>query len=393
MNVKERASIYRFLSLAGIGISAMILSVLLCLIKKLYIDESICIVLFCVFFLAVFILELELQRKRAAIGKNTETSFSKIAIMFVICCFLEFLMNWLPEFYKPVMLIALFMYAVSNELIAYTAVTYFISLYALLFSPGTTELIVLFAMSILSIAVGSALTKPSYRFLSGILLFLFHLILPIFASYWTYHRIHMIQYVYGAVEGFFTAVVVIWFFLHLKEDTANQITINYIDMIQDTYPLVAEVKAFSEIEYQHARKVSDLCYRAAQKLEYDENLCAAAGFYYRLGRWEGEPYIENGIRQAQKYCFPQKLICILGEYYGEVRKPSTRESALVHIVDAIVKKIEVLNEDVTLSDWNRDILIYQSLDDFSSSGLYDESGMSINQFLRLREYLVKEALK
>ena len=393
MNLKERASIFRILSLVGIGISAMVLSVLLCLIKKLYIDESICIVLFCVFFLAVFILELELQRKRAAIGKNTETSFSKIAIMFAICCLLELLMNWLPEFYKPVMLIALFMYAVSNELIAYTAVTYFISLYALLFSPGTTELIVLFAMSILAIAVGSALTKPTYRFLSGVLLFLFNLILPVFASYWTYHKISMIQYVYGAVEGLFTAVVVIWFFLRLKEDTANQITINYIDMIQDTYPLVAEVKAFSEIEYQHARKVSDLCYRAAQKLEYDENLCAAAGFYYRLGRWEGEPYIENGIKQAQKYCFPQKLIRILGEYYGEVRKPSTRESALVHIVDAIVKKIEVLNEDVTLSDWNRDILIYQSLDDFSSSGLYDESGMSINQFLRLREYLVKEALK
>ena len=69
---------------------------------------------------------------------------------------------------------------------------------------------------------------------------------------------------------------------------------------------------------------------------------------------------------------------------------STPESALVHMVDAIVKKLEVMHKDVGNSQWNRDMLIYQTLNEFSSTGLYDQSGMSMNQFLKAREFLAKE---
>lgn len=393
MNVKDHASIFRIASLAGIAASTMILSIVFAIVKKLYIDESICILLFSLVFTALFILVLELQRKQAQIGGNTETSFVRIAFCYAICCVMMFAMCYLPAFYKPVMLITLLMYAVSNELIALTVVVYYISLYGLLFSAEATEIILFSLMCLFAAAFASSLKKEGFRFISGMLVVILHILIPGLFYYWTYHEIQPVFYAIGAAEGLFIAVFIVFVLAHIREETEKQITLNYMDMIQDTYPLVTEVKAYSAVEYEHARKVAELCYRAAQKLEFDENLCAAAGFYYRLGRWEGEPYVENGVRQAQKYCFPKRLIDILNEYYGERKKPSTPESALVHIVDAITIKIEVLNKDLTLSDWNRDILIYQSLDGFSASGLYDESGMSINQFLRLREYLVKEAVK
>ena len=40
--------------------------------------------------------------------------------------------------------------------------------------------------------------------------------------------------------------------------------------------------------------------------------------------------------------------------------------------------------------WNKEMVIYQTLNEFSAQGLYDQSGLSMNMFLKIREYLVKE---
>ena len=51
-----------------------------------------------------------------------------------------------------------------------------------------------------------------------------------------------------------------------------------------------------------------------------------------------------------------------------------------------------MEQNVGQSVWNRDIVIYQTVNDFSSSEIYDHSGMSMNQFLKIREFLAKEEL-
>jgi hypothetical protein len=51
-----------------------------------------------------------------------------------------------------------------------------------------------------------------------------------------------------------------------------------------------------------------------------------------------------------------------------------------------------LDRDTFSTTWNRDIVIYQSMNEKSSEGLYDNSGLSMNQFLAIRETLVKEEM-
>ena len=55
-----------------------------------------------------------------------------------------------------------------------------------------------------------------------------------------------------------------------------------------------------------------------------------------------------------------------------------------------MKKLEVLDEDTVGSNWNQDMVIYQTLNEYSAAGLYDHSGLSMNMFLKIREYLVNE---
>ncbi len=85
-------------------------------------------------------------------------------------------------------------------------------------------------------------------------------------------------------------------------------------------------------------------------------------------------------------------MAILAEYNGVNKRPSSTESAIVQIADMIVTKFDLLDKDTFSSGWNREIVIYQTMNEKSAEGLYDESGLSMNQFLTIREMLVKEDL-
>ena len=170
---------------------------------------------------------------------------------------------------------------------------------------------------------------------------------------------------------------------------------------QDQMPQKAEAESMEETEKTVIQKAVKKKKRKKNKkaqteetkeVGYRANLCLAGGFYYRMGRWIGEPYIKNAVNKAESLCFPAELISILAEYYGEEQLPSSPESALVHMVDAVVIRLEAMEQNVGQSVWNRDIVIYQTVNDFSSSEIYDHSGMSMNQFLKIREFLAKEEL-
>ena len=112
-----------------------------------------------------------------------------------------------------------------------------------------------------------------------------------------------------------------------------------------------------------------------------------------MGKRLGEPIVKNGVQHAKQLCFPRPLQQILAEYYGEESKISTPESAIVHMIDGLFVKLEVLEKDVGKSKWNLEILVSQTLNDFSTAGLYDNSGLSMNQFLKTRDILNREVTK
>ncbi len=197
---------------------------------------------------------------------------------------------------------------------------------------------------------------------------------------------------YGGIIGILSAVVAFICSNSIKVMSDDEINDILIDIITDTYPEVAEVKKYSMTEYKRADFVSTIAFRAAKAADLDANLCAAAGFYYRLGQWQGKPYVENGVLRAERLCFPEKLINILQEYYGEEVKPQSPESALVNMVDSLVVKLDKIKQEVGQSEWNHEIIIVQLLNELSESGLYDESGLSMNHFLKIRKYLTKEEL-
>ena len=97
----------------------------------------------------------------------------------------------------------------------------------------------------------------------------------------------------------------------------------------------------------------------------------------------------TGVLIAQSSCFPREVVDILAEYNGEDALPSTKESALVHMVEALVTRFEILDKNTVSSTWNYEVVIYQTMNETSATGIYDASGLTMNQFLKIREFFVK----
>ena len=336
MKPKETINLYRVISLLVIALVTFGVMGGLGAKSHLYPDEWLSMFFLTLIFLLVCMFELEYERKQKGISANTQTTFIRLSVTYTVSGGLIYAISYLPEFYRPVMIPVILLTAVSNSMVAVSFGLFFDLVLALTVGGSFYALAAYMMLTMLAAVLAQALKEKKYRMGVSLLTFFFSLMIPELFSY-----------------------------LSTKE--------------MQKYSLLY---AFG----------TDIACRCAKEVGYRANLCLAGGFYYRMGRWIGEPYIKNAVNKAESLCFPAELISILAEYYGEEQLPSSPESALVHMVDAVVIRLEAMEQNVGQSVWNRDIVIYQTVNDFSSSEIYDHSGMSMNQFLKIREFLAKEEL-
>jgi hypothetical protein len=392
MKNKEPFNLTRILSVIAIFLVTFLVVSFWCMQSHLYLDESLCILFVTCMFLLVYLFEMEYDRRCQHIAHNAQTNFVRLAIVYVVCCLLTWGMTFLPEFCYPVMLVPILVCAVSNPLMGMTVGLFFSVLLALMAGSSFYALACYTILTVLGAALAQALTEKRYRgFLSLMFLFL-QVMAPNLFLYLAQKELRKETLIVSVADGVVTAFAGYFLYGWLCRKAEDEVDNLYLDIVSEDYSQVQALRDFSMVEYRHAGQVSELAYRCAKRMGYQEKLCLAAGFYYRMGQWIGEPYIKSGVERAKKLCFPTALVNILAEYQGQEQLPSTPESALIHMIDALVVRLEAVDSSVSDSQWNSEIFIYQTLNEFSASGIYDQSGMSMNQFLKVREILAKEEL-
>lgn len=380
----------RVAAIFGIVLVTMLLTFFFCSYEKFYLDEWLCFIFLDIIFLMIFVFEMEYGRSRYMISNNRNTNFMRILMGFVICCVITGLSVFLPAYAKPAMVFSIIMYAFSNEIIAIASGIYLSVILTLAIGGDYYELMGVVILVLFGTVVAQTLNKNKLKRMAYGLIFSINILIPTIFYYWGYKEYPDMILVYGLINGIVSSFVLYICDRYVRPETVDEAHNTLIDIIDDNYSEVIELKSFSNNEYTHARRVSDIAFVCAKKAGLDENLCAAAGFYYRFGKWLGEDYINLGVKRAQKLCFPEKLVIILEEYYGEVKKPSTPESALVHMVDVVIKKMDSINSEVSTSTWNSDMIVMQTVNELSQSGMYDQSGLGMNQFFLIRACLAKE---
>lgn len=388
--MNDRFVIKRYLNIALILLGTLTGTMVVSLIHGKYMDEVVVYLMIALMFMALFLFVLEYNRMHKSISSNKETTFRRILHGYMISWLIMVISSFMPEFLKPMLAISLIMTAFGTQGIAMCVGMFLNAMLCLILGSSIHEMVLNALFILFGCMLADAMEESRKKFWYELVILTVSTMLPALFYYLCYRETKMSLLLFGALEGLVIDIFLHLFYMRTVDEREAEIPDMLDDMLDDSYPLRRELKKFSKVDYEHAKRVSSLSEKCARLVGVDEKLCAAAGFYYRIGILEGESIVSGGIRIAQRECFPEDIIRIISEYNGEQTLPSTIESAIVHMVDGLIKKIEVFDADMMSSGWNQNMVIYQTLNDFSAQGLYDNSGLSMNMFLKIREYLVNE---
>ncbi|MDD6305339.1 MAG: hypothetical protein PUA75_00080 [Clostridiales bacterium] len=357
--------------------------------RMVWLDQMLAIFVVSIVFFVLFLFVLEHHRAKRTISNNYETDFRKVLKGYLIASIAAVACSFLPEFLRPVIVIPLCMIVYSNQGIALSVGIFWNAILALTVGLHVQELVLYCLMTLFGAMLAEAMEYGRILWYN-LIIFCLSVMMPGLFYYLTYQEVRTSLFLIGAIEGAVICGFITLFFKNLVDERDAEVSTLLDDMIDNSFFMVHELSRFSKKDYNHARRVSELAAKCAEVVGADKKICRAAGFYYRIGIIDGEPIRESGIRIAQEQCFPEEVIRIISEYNDEENPPSTVESAIIHMVDGVIKKMEVLDQTTMSSEWNQDMVIYQTLNEFSAKGLYDKAGISMNMFLKIREYLVKE---
>lgn len=338
-----------------------------------------------------FALFAERQRLQGDMSRGISNDYSLLTFIYLVCLLGACAGSFLPAFAAPVMALSVLCNGAFRSKLGVSLAVYFGLLVALFSEGGEYEVIAYVLLTLAGVFLTELFLQPGLRLWTGVIVVCLSVVIPVCCQYLMSHTLEVQMGLFTFAGSVVTVFVLIWIpRLRSREAVAEEISLDTI--MDEHYHLRREIERYSTVDYNHALRTSQVAARLAAGIGADEKLARAGGFYYRIGKLEGEPFIENGVRIAQDNCFSKRLVAILEEYNGEKRLPGSIESAIVQISDMIVTKFDLLDKDTFSSTWNRDIVIYQSMNEKSAEGLYDSSGLSMNQFLTIRELLVKEEL-
>ncbi len=368
--------------------------VALAFINQLLVDQLIGLLIIVVVFSIIITIAI-MHNRNNKMFVDYDTSYSRLFIRLSICWGITIAGVFVPEFFVPVMLMPAIISTVCADMISLSYSLFLISCFCYVSNAGNLVILCYIILILISQVISSYMkySKQSFRVDVLFMVLCSNIVVPVIFYYFTYYEITWKVFVFGIGVGIAVCLFFATVFNYMLKKSKNDYANKYNLILSPNYGLVQDVKNFSQVEYNHAIKVSRLAAECAKEIGADPLVACCGGFYYRIGKMEGEPEIDNAVKLATNHCFPRDVIDILAEYGGILSRPSTPESAIVHMVDCLVCKMEIIEQDKTASAWNEDMIIYQTLNEFSQNGFYDDSGLSMNQFLKIREKLVNADLR
>ncbi len=381
----------RLARLIGLFLLSLVLPMLCGLLHNARIDQLIVWCFICSVCVVCFGVYVEYERLHEGTCMDMGNDYAMLTFVYLVGMAGACVAAFFPAYTAPVMAIGILCNGTFSTKIGAAMGVYFAVLAAVFCGTGLYTMAAYVTLAVVSIFLAELALDGRLRIWVGMLIISLSVVLPVCCCYLDTHVLQP-QVIMITLPGSILTLLVVHILPGLRNRVQTEEEIGLDTIMDRQYHLQKMIEKYSSVDYDHALRVSRLAAKVAGELGADEKLTMAGGFYYRIGKLEGEPFIENGVRIAQQNCFPERLVQILEEYNGINRAPRTLESAIVQISDMIVTKFDLLDKDTFSAGWNRDIVIYQTMNEKSSEGLYDHCGLSMNQFLKIRELLVKEEI-
>ncbi len=168
---------------------------------------------------------------------------------------------------------------------------------------------------------------------------------------------------------------------------------DYGRTLEEDFPLVLFVRQLGDERFIHSRSVAKISYKAAKAIGLDEKLCSSAGFYYSLCDNDEKDPVEYAVDVGLRAGLPIEVLRLLKEYQALKNPISRRETALVDLVDTAVGDVMEADKKGINDKVEYTLIVSAAFDRLSKTGRYDECGLSMNQFLKIRDIVINEVEK
>lgn len=386
----EHISRKRIYKMIAIFMVMTVFSLLLGLLKGMLTDQLLCVVMLDFVFFALLTFLLENQRLTGRLCMNRTTDYNRVLIGVLLASLLGGICGFLPAFTRPVLAIAIVMTGFSSEWLGLCFSAYYSVILAITCEMSVNELLCYLVLSLSCSMLFAAWENQRLKNSFVLIICCLQMIVPTIFYYLEYRSYELSILLISLLLGIVLMLALRFVYEPVYFSREHEIDNILQDMLDEEFSAMKELRRYSEKEYEHAKLVSNVAGKAAKLVGADEVLCAVGGLYYRIGIIKGEQIAINGEKVAAEKCFPEKVYQIIKEYYGVLELPSTPESAIVQMIDGVLCRIEEMRENDEMNDWNKDMAIYHTLTEYSSNGMYNKANLSMNKFLEIREYLVKE---
>lgn len=164
----------------------------------------------------------------------------------------------------------------------------------------------------------------------------------------------------------------------------------YADINDPEHPLLLELMANSKDEYYHAVHTAYLCEKVARRLNLDDALAKACGYYHKIGIIRGENSWERVRDILQANNFPKEVMEILQEYLDEREKIVSKETVVLFFCDTVASSISYLFSKDSTIELNYYQIISAILDKKMESKLIISSDISFREVEEIKNILAEE---
>lgn len=157
---------------------------------------------------------------------------------------------------------------------------------------------------------------------------------------------------------------------------------------EPNFELLVKFQEFSKSIYIHSVDIAEISFHAAAEIGKDAQLAKVGGLYHEVGRINGGNYIEEGIRLAKQYDFPEEVIEIIRQHNSKVESPKFPEAAIVMLTDSIVSALEYVEKTEKRQTVPIPDLVSNIFENRLSKGLLNEAGLSIEDYVALKNFYI-----
>ena len=205
-------------------------------------------------------------------------------------------------------------------------------------------------------------------------------------------RLSVTVFIIPTLNVMINALLMVVFLNWYSQAVVHKQSLKFMELNDQTCPLLIELRDLSEPEYFHAVHTAFFCTRIAEKLEADVHTCRAGGFYHHIGLLYGENTWDNIADICDEFEFPDSAYDLLDEYTNSKDRIVSKEAAILFLADTVVASVSYLRQKSAQAKPDYKALVSAIYDKRLQSPSLAHSKLSRDDIAAMKEIFIGEEL-